>query len=423
MNTLQTIFTLALSLYGFFSSFSISLQQIFFASAIVVFLIAISKKNTWPRLRWRTYYVIFLIWMSWRLIHVVISPQPWKELYEFREMWLFLMFILIADGLIPLSFLNGKEKSFLWGKSPLEILVLAMLAGATFVSLFNLGVMLERKDNLFLTDFRARGLGEQNALTFSGAVSFALVLGGALIYKMRLAFKAKGVKSKVYFLVVLILFLGTVLAFILAKARGGYLAFFLTILAMAFFLRPKQALIVYSAVLLFSLGLLFLFPGMRGYFAKALPRPGQHENTMEQRRDLWLAGIAMIREKPFVGWGDAGFYENYHRFRVEGAHGVAKHGSHMHNDMLNTWVFYGIPGLVLYLLFFAHPLYEFLKIKNRAHPEYPFLYASFFAIVFLFFQGLSQCHFSDDEVVTLFWLNTGAFYALKERICGELPAQ
>lgn len=411
------VFVFSLAAYAFTSSFSISLQQFFFAVALGLFLFGLRRYYSF---RWHNYYIVFLLWAFWRLFHVFISPVPIEELIEFREMWLFLIFPLMAEGIVEYSY--SKNQSLrIFSRTPVEILLVALLAGGALTGYYNLVKLFFHTGGFFETNFRAAGFGDQNSLTFSGAISFALSLGFALLwFNYR---EEQKIQKKKYFYILIFLFLGSFLAFLLAKARGGYVALILAICFMVFFYRPKWFLPSVLVLVVFVSLSLILFPSLPGYFGRALPRADHHENTMEQRRDLWVAGWAMFKQKPLLGWGDVGYYQNYPNFQVAGAKGVAQKGSHMHNDMLNILVLYGLPGLILYLLFFGLPVYHFLKYRKILEESflYPYFFMSIFATVFLFFQGLSQCHFSDDEVVTLFWFNQGFFYGLLNLLKQKSP--
>lgn len=66
------------------------------------------------------------------------------------------------------------------------------------------------------------------------------------------------------------------------------------------------------------------------------------------RFPIWEATLAMIGERPWLGWGPGAFYQVYPAFRPPVDHTA---GFHVHNDYLQYWVEGGLPafGMVLTL--------------------------------------------------------------------------
>ena len=412
--------TIFLALYAATASVSISLQQAFYAFALLTLLASwLMLRHTnivLPKFRWRPYYWLLLLWLLWRVVHVLISDYPGKELFQAREMWLMLMLPLVADVLIPLGakLKNGKTIRLL-GLPPLEFVVLFLVVAGALVGYFNsIQFILQGGDFL---GYRARALNNQNALTFSGTASLTTVIAlGYLLVARRRTDNPRYLMPLLWFSLI-----GLVLAFILAKSRGGFIALVMTLALMSLLILRTKAIFAWLAIALTVLGLWFASPKLQQHFLNAMPQEGSHTGTMEQRLDLWRAGIQMVKVKPLIGYGDAGYDVEYHKFKVAGAYGVAAKGSHMHNDLLNTWVLYGAVGLFIFILFFVFPLYDFIRLDKSLHNHqlWPWLITTVAGVWFMLFQGLSQCHFTDEEVQSLFWFMVAIFYGIKDQILNE----
>ncbi|MBV6494625.1 MAG: hypothetical protein LDLANPLL_02659 [Turneriella sp.] len=410
------IITVFVAFYAATSSASISLQQIFYALALLSWLLSFfllrKSGSALPAFKWRTYYWLPVLWVVWRLFHIAISEFPLKELTQAREVWLILMLPLTADIVAALRVLPQDKKSIqLLGLSPLYFVLLFLVISGALIGLFN---VIEVVKSGGFTNFRAAGLNNNNALTYSGAsaLTWMLALGFLLVVRKW--------QTRPRFLLPLlwVCFILMALAFILAKSRGGFVALILMAGFMSLVILRKKAILAWGAILALSLGAWFSSSSLRNLFYAAMPKEGSHSGTMEQRLDMWRAGIKMIQAKPIVGFGDAGYTAHYHEYKVEGAVDVAAAASHLHNDFLNTWALYGAVGFTLFMLFFLWPLYDFVRIdtQTRSHPYWPLMAASLAGVYFMFFNGLSQCHFTDEEVQTLLWLTIGVFYGTRDQI-------
>ncbi len=412
--------TLCTALYAATASVAISFQQIFYALALILWLVSfvmLRKSGTaLPRLQWRTYYLLPLFWALWRIIHVLISERPIEELIQARELWLILMLPLLADIVAALQFSRAKtqEVRFL-GLPPLFFVLLFLVGAGALVGLFNTVQFLMQGANLLF--YRAEGLNNNNALTYSGTAALTLTMSVGFLFTARKWRERPRYLMPVLWIAVLLL----IAAFILARSRGGFIAFLILGGFMSLLLLRKKAIFAWLALAVLALGVWFSSASLRTVFTQALPKPGHHTGTFEQRLDMWQGAWGMIKAKPLVGYGDAGFPLHYPAFRVEGAYEQAFHPSHVHNDLLNTWVLYGSVGLAIFVLFFLWPLWDYLRMPSaiREHELWPLFVAALASIWFMVFMGLSQCHFTDEEVQSLLWLCVGVFYGVRDRILAD----
>lgn len=409
--------TLFTAFYAATASVAISLQQIFYALALIAWLVSFvmlrKSETALPRFQWRTYYWFPLFWALWRIFHIIISERPVDELVQARELWLFLMIPLTADIVAALQLARRRitEPRFL-RLPPLYFVLLFLVSAGALVGLFNV-VQFFVEGGSFL-NYRAAALNNNNALTYSGTAALTLTLSVGFLFTAR-----RWAEKPRYLMPVLwISFFLLVAAFVLARSRGGFIALLLLACFMSLILLRKKAVFAWLAIAAVALGLWFSSASLRQIFQNAMPKPGQHSGTFEQRLDMWQGAWAMIKARPIVGYGDADFPHHYPEFRVEGAVGAAFNIGHVHNDLLNTWVLYGSVGLAVFVMFFLWPLWDYLRIPStmREHELWPLLVAALASVWFMVFMGLSQCHFTDEEVQTLLWLCVGVFYGIRDKI-------
>lgn len=409
--------TVLVALYALMAAVSISLQQIFFGLALLAWIVSfflLRKSNQdLPAMRWRSFYLLFILWAAWRLVHVFMATSALDELYQARELWLMLMMPLVADVIAALRIKPSNGKAIqLWGLPPLYFVLLFLVFGGAVVGLFNLVQFVY--EGGILTTYRAQALNNNNALTYSGTAALTLVLSFGFLLVAR-----KWQQRPKYLLPVLwASFLLLVAAFILAKSRGGYIALVMLVGFMSLVILKRKAVFAWLGLAVVVVALWFSLPALRETFYEAMPQQGSHEGTMQARLDMWAGGIAMVKANPLVGYGETDFSSQFPKFRVEGAVGAGANPTHMHNDLLNTWVLYGGVGLIIFVMFFVLPLYDFLIIDRiaRKHEMWPLMTAALAGIWFMVFMGLSQCHFTDEEVQTLFWLSVSVFYGLRDQV-------
>lgn len=395
-----TIAFLFLCGFSFFLDIAISFTQGFlFLSIIGLFYflhrmrkngIAVSwfsDNDEMKHLSW-----LILIWVNLRILHILTSSNKLNELIQFREIWLmavpFLVFILAK---------RAKR---------VNVLILLFMAGA----LFPVGVSMRDalRDGFFNEGTRAFGMGSTHHLTFSGTTGIVLLLGMG-------GFLSVWKNNKKLSMLMLVMLALVFTGFFLAKSRGGYVALLVTISFFAIFLLRRKSLILLPVILILGTFMVSRTTNqgfMSRLFAQAVPKPGSHSGTLEQRFDMWNAGIRMFIAKPVIGTGDADFSQQYMKYKEPEAVAVAAMASHLHNDYLNTAVLYGAGGLTVHLAFYLLPLSFYFRERRKlvSRENFWLMTGAAAAIVLMMIMGLSQCHFTDEEVQMAFWLAVGILY-------------
>ena len=211
--------------------------------------------------------------------------------------------------------------------------------------------------------------------------------------------------------------------FILSKSKGGFLALppaLLFFLALA--LKKKFVLIL--PLLLVILGwTLQQNPWIYQAFETAKNemftniKQGYHCGTFIDRIQYYQTGMAIWQDHYILGVGNAAYPQAYQKYRPKDICSLASLPDvHLHNDFLNTLALYGSIGLGIFLLFYFLPLTDFFKRYYSADTKNSTIFIMIgcaSSILMMIFLGLTQCHFTDEEVQMVFWAVVGVFYKSK----------
>jgi len=402
----------SLILMAFFINMSISLYQTFFILALLIWLIdeiiykiykndsIIVEKNilfsnyikNFSKIKFQYFFGILFAWIFLRVIHIVISNHSIQELIQFREIWLFLI--------LPLIIYKIREDKII------NLMILFLLLGATITASYNIYYAIIVYKFKLIT-FNVGGFfNTQNPLTYAGTMSFSIILGFGLLFQY---VKEKNIKlSVLLFFLLLIALIG----FFLTFKRGPFIAFGIAgVFLLMLFLKRKFFILL---PFLIALPILYIqqSESVQNLFSMKILMPEAHQGTLGQRIDMWIAGVKMWLDHLWFGVGDADFGYLYPKYMVKGAIDTARAGSHMHNDFLNTLVLYGSIGFSIFFMFFIIPIIDFFKkyyLIIKGSRKW-IIFSSISAIFMMMFLGLSQCHFTDEEVQIVFWLSVAIFY-------------
>ena len=88
----------------------------------------------------------------------------------------------------------------------------------------------------------------------------------------------------------------------------------------------------------------------------------------------------------------------------------------MHNDFINTWVLYGVVGLLIQLFYYFFGIFVYLRerFKIRLASDRPLAAAAAVALPLMALMGVTQCHFTSEIVQMSFWLAMGILFSVLE---------
>lgn len=146
-------------------------------------------------------------------------------------------------------------------------------------------------------------------------------------------------------------------------------------------------------VLLFTVGDQIL-PGRLGQ--RFAPAEILHHKNVQNRLEMWEAGARMVAERPITGFGDAKTAElsaPYYEPPMDRRYG------HLHSNPVHIAAIWGIPGLVLYLVFVVQQIRAVARRRRRDdRPWADALRTAALASVAAFFvAGLTEWYFGDAE--------------------------
>ncbi len=391
-------------LYGIaiFITFSISFTQLFLALALLIALLdkKNSLKNETGDPPQKILFALIGLWILYRVFHIFYSRHFMEELILARELLLF--------SIIPLFIYRIKNKAIL------TAFVWSMVIGVALPFSNLLYLQFTGIQDILPMSFRYNAFAGMNPLTFTATSGIAFfILSGTFLY----AFS----NGKKYLSIAALM--GAVMAltsFYFSHSRGGYLAlaFAVGVLSLFWFRRAH--------VVIMPIGLLAIAWLLSHGFADSLidryasffnPEGGNYISFLN-RLQQWEAGFAIWQKWPLLGTGFADYHYFYPDFVKEGyvkwaAVTDPKNVMHLHNDYLDTLVFYGITGFAILYLLLTQPLADFFRNKKSLPwGERALGWSIFAALLFIFVAGTSQAELIDDQAQTTIYFAIGLLYRL-----------
>lgn len=167
-------------------------------------------------------------------------------------------------------------------------------------------------------------------------------------------------------------------ASVLSQSRGGWLALALALPLLLGWLMLHSRRAFRMALLGVVAIVLVLSVANRGVLVERWDRMeqevtvygqrGEAGNSVGQRLEHWRFAWDIARERPFLGWGFAGYMaEKAKRADAGLYHPSIVEYKFVHNELLDQWVKLGVAGPAVLLLFYALPLWMFLPLASRLH--------------------------------------------------------
>jgi O-antigen ligase len=168
----------------------------------------------------------------------------------------------------------------------------------------------------------------------------------------------------------------------LTGSRGGFIGLIFGSLIYCFIKKDKKEkrdFRLFSALFIILLLFTFAPPQIFEYIT------GHNiDGSFNSRFEIWEGSMGMIKDKPFTGWGLAGYFDHGGEYIT--AYGEANvvlyHG---HSIWISLMAMMGIPGLLIYLNIKVH-IYKSLKKLYYSRNNIVPLMAAIQALVFI--QGL-----------------------------------
>jgi O-antigen ligase len=237
--------------------------------------------------------------------------------------------------------------------------------------------------------------------TFIAVSAFTLSTGLALVFVPVLYRDSGKEKSKVAYIVVVLMFLVTVM---LTFARSAWLAL-LAVLAVYFSITNKRkqavSILAAAAVILVIAGTMF---GNFGQIFNNRITSLVHESSAQSRLVIWKQALKIIINRPITGVGLANYDYGLEAFNASPYLAVPAH-----NNYLQVWAETGILGLTALSMI----ILQGFRLSYRTYKSRDAGISTLglcFILMWIWFtiQGIFDTNIFDDKVSILFWILAGA---------------
>lgn len=141
--------------------------------------------------------------------------------------------------------------------------------------------------------------------------------------------------------------------------------------------------------------------------------------TNFERINIWRTGIKIFKDHWLLGIGDLDLQKIYKVYKEPY---LKENFGHMHNNIINWLVTFGIIGTAFIFLFIFKVIYFYYYLYKKIIEE-PFVSSfalgSLASLICFLFTGLGEYNFGDQEIMTVMWFILGLNYAYYQIITLE----
>ena len=359
------IVPVALGMFLLFSLISISISQIFLATALLVWawmLFSSKQKIEIPGFFWP-----LLAYVAISLLASIRSVNPGISFIDLRDMLLFVIVPLVYTGFNRIKSVEMANR----------MLLLSFFLMAFFY--------------FFYFFFRAEP-GER----ITGFMGHWMTQAGLLLLFSALAlcqFFFRRDKYRIPWGVGFVLSLPLI---VLTLTRNSWVGLLFAVFVVILLYRPKLL------VVLPLLAVAFFVVSPRHIRDRALSTFDLKNPTNRQRFEYWDAGIKIIKEFPLHGTGPNTVELEFQKPKY-GLSAEAKSNVHLHNNFLQIAAERGVFALAVWIGFLVMLLVSLIRmVKARDPVVFPYAAGALAVWVGLITAGFFEYNFGDSEVVTLF---------------------
>lgn len=358
-----------------------------------IMIVLLAVKIIWDK---RIYpddkYVIYLliIFAAWQLVTSLLSNDPYLALINtLRKISLYLVFI---SAVLVIS--NKKQLKNLLVALFLFTAVLSLYESVRYIIDFN------SQNTASLSDFRLNYFGHSITLGEIKMLVLLLMLPFILSKEAYLGKINKWILTGAALLVFFALFF--------TNSRNALLGLFAGILIIGI-VKHRYFLIGCVIVVTLFLYLAPIHSKERIFSIADLDHPSNKSRII-----MWVTGIKMIKDSPIIGYGDVEILNIYKKYKEPEFHAE---GSHMHNNIMQIAVVYGILGLIVWLVLMIYILVRqikiYIKIKDDEFLKVIIL-SSIACMAAFHVSGLTEWNFGDAEFAVLLWFSLSIPFAAEK---------
>lgn len=364
--------------------FSITLAQAALALLTVFWLARLCGHESRKAARWPLWPPV-LAFAAVSVASALFAPHPAESLVACKKL------LLVAALYISVEEIDSADRA---GRL-LSVLAFAV-AGAAVVGLLQVGLCPGAEADygfprwLYHRCARARGFFS-SYMTLAGVLSLTLLVN----FPRWLL----GPISRPWFALAWLTSLAGLAA---TYTRGAWIGFSSGVLVVWVSMRPPRWLLPVGFL---AVGVVILF-GPLHLRERALTMTDANDATVRERIYMWRSGIAMWRERPWLGLGPGGVKREYRYYAQADA--LRQRTGHVHNSALQTLVETGVAGLLawswIWVAFYRQAVRLFRRLPAAALRERALVAGCMAAITGFLVAGMSEHNFGDSEVIMLAWV-------------------
>jgi O-antigen ligase len=152
---------------------------------------------------------------------------------------------------------------------------------------------------------------------------------------------------------------------------------------------------------------------------------GTSTTSVGARFEMWRAGLLLIAERPWMGWGKTGYLQEQANLSQAGKmRPIMGQHNHLHNEYLDALVKRGLPGLVALLALYLVPLVLFARrVRDDNRAVRPYALAGVLLIVCYMAFGLTQAFLTHNNGVMMLAFMLAILWSLLRSGDADLAAK
>ncbi len=260
--------------------------------------------------------------------------------------------------------------------------------------------------------FRATGF-------FSLSLTFAYSVGMGSLLALSVCLGSEAIGRGLKAIAFVAFWAGSV-AVVVSLTRGAWLAYGLSMIALMIMMKGKKGFFASVICLALFSNFVFFNSGLKERFMTLFDRANQSSSTREA---IWAANWEMFKDNPWLGVGLTRNSDLLLSYYEKLGFGEIEFVGHAHNNFLQMLSGGGIFGGLLYCLVIG----AFLLISLRAYWRLRFtqwggvVAGILIAQIYLQIGGLTECNFTDGEVLHALLFQWAWLLALSTREILEEP--
>lgn len=196
-------------------------------------------------------------------------------------------------------------------------------------------------------------------------------------------------------------------ALFVSVTRGPMLATLVTVFVMLTIFKGVKGFVASAVILVVFLGSMVAIPAARTRYSEFVDNSWKNPDTaLGVRIPLWQASLKIIRDYPLSGIGERNFRQTAKKYLGHSLHTM----SHAHNAFLHFALTHGLIAFSVLVGLIVKLLYDTLPGALRREPT---AFAAASVLIVFLLEGLTENTIGDSEVAMLFYFLTGTF-------CGTL---